>query len=540
MKHKTLLLTAGRLAIVPAFFFLLLIEFSCENNELPMRNELQENKMTKLGQKLANPYSVKNMKKAWENVKVKNSAGRLKGDEVDIRTTHYYVRFLPPDYTLYDTLTLDSVLWLVDHPIDQEIAEQGDFYHDPSIPDSLPTYQYTAIPIDYEVADGIGVEIIEALYLPEEDTLLANEGGRMSDATRQLIEELEDEALRITNNLSESVNGRTNSSTYHPQGFVKVRDTRLGIIPLEGAKIRTQRWFEVHEAITDVNGHYYVEGTYRHDFNYNLIWERDKFDVRSGTYGQATLDGPNQKSDWNVTIDGGVQNFYASVFRGAHRYFYKNLGGLKRPGLWSKTKICAYDKNSGGSNGDCWGNMFSGWLPDIRIWRSVDGRERGTDEIFSTTVHEIAHVSHIELMNAGEIQFEQVSKTIRESWAVGVQWQVTSMEYREKGIANYANEWWDSGILRYRMNFGYQNWSRENFPAHPEYTSLFIDLVDNFNQFGAFPNALIDNVTGYTFAGIESGYLKKVYGVESLREKLKANKPSGVTDSRIDQLLNQF
>lgn len=503
-----------------------------------------------LGKKLENPYSIKNMRIAYNNMKSKNNGGRVL-ENIDIYATHYYVRFLPANYTLYDSLEQDSTLYLFDHPLDYDIEEDGDFYHDPSIPDSLPTYQYTAVPVGYHAPEGIEVEILEELYLPREDSLLKDAGGRIAAENEEFIDHLEYEALSLTGNLDESetlANGRTNGllpSKYHPQGSVKFRDTRLGIINMEGVKIRTRRWFEVHEAITDANGNFYVDGTYRYKFDYNIIWERHTFDVRSGTLGQATMDGPNRKGDWHVTVDGGEQAFYASVFRGAHRYFYKDIGGLKRPKLWSKLKLCAYDKNNNGTNGDNWGNWdFKGVFPDIRIWSTVNGRRRGTDEIFSTTVHEIAHASHIALMNGGDIQYNQVSNTIVESWAVAVQWQITAMEYREKGIADYAGPLFNNTRID-RLQFAFQWWNANMDNAYP-YTSLFIDLVDDYNQAGITylvngqTIGIVDNVSGYSLSMIESRILKHTYGISSLRSKLRSNKISNVTDAQIDELLNQF
>jgi hypothetical protein len=150
---------------------------------------------------------------------------------------------------------------------------------------------------------------------------------------------LEYEALLLTNNLPKETDTKSDDggkvaflpSKSTPNGTVRVRDSRLGIIPFRGIKIRTRRWFEVHEAITDLNGNYRASGTYRYDFNYSLIYERADFDVRTGTFGQATLGGPNCKCSWSPTIDGGVQQFYASIFRGAFRYFYLNIDGLRRP-----------------------------------------------------------------------------------------------------------------------------------------------------------------------------------------------------------------
>jgi hypothetical protein len=209
-------------------------------------------------------------------------------------------------------------------------------------------------------------------------------------------------------------------------------------------------------------------------------------------------------------------------------------------------KISAYDTN-GNANGMNWGNWDGfGIIPDIQIWRTVNGRIRDTDEVLSTTIHEIAHTTHIQEMNAGLIQFAQVSDIIIESWAVALQWHLTSIEYRELGLANYGTPTFFNGVDVFRVNFAYQYW---NIDLGNEYTSLFIDIADNFNQQGqsfvlsptrSRLGVVNDPLSGYTLQGIETGFLKHVYGLSSLREKLKENKPVGVTDDQIDVLINNF
>ncbi len=499
-----------------------------------------------IGKKLENLFSVTNMQKAYNNLKKNNINGRAK--ELEIRATHLYVRFLPKDIKQYDILIADTTLFLEDYPIDYKRESAADFYHDPSIADSLPTYQYTAVPVGFATPESISMEVLEELYLPKADDHLSSPNGKISSEFEDVVDELEYEAFLITNNLTndekKSNAGRAAgwlSSKHTPRRTIQVRDSRLGIIRLNGGKVRTRRWFEVHEAITNYNGDYVINGTYRYDFNYDIIWERAGFDIRSGTFVQARMDGPNCKCNWSPTIENGVQRFYASVFRGAERYFNGNIGGLRSPQfLFDRMKISAYDKD-GDTNGVNWGNWDGfGIIPDIQIWRFVFGRERETDEIFSTVVHEIAHTTHLQVMNAGHIQYSQVSKIIFESWAVAVQWHITSMEYRVRGIANYGTPTFFNGINGFRVNFGYQYWFPELDNTSREYTSLFIDIVDNDNQMGMFFNAISDNLTGYTLSGIESGFLKHVYGVSSLRDKLKANKPALVTDAQIDELLNNF
>ena len=121
------------------------------------------------------------------------------------------------------------------------------------------------------------------------------------------------------------------------------------------------------------------------------------------------------------------------------------------------------------------------------------------------------------------------------------------MEYRERGIPNFADINYENTEIR-RLRFAYQYWRKAD---DDKYTSLFIDLVDDFNQNsrsytvgGVTYNGINDNVTGYTLAGIESTFLHQVNGIDtwvgSLKRNLKQNKPAGVTDAAIDELVDQF
>ena len=69
---------------------------------------------------------------------------------------------------------------------------------------------------------------------------------------------------------------------------------------------------------------------------------------------------------------------------------------------------------------------------------------------------------------------------------------------------------------------------------------LLNGLGDNVNQRFVFhggdtqyPN---DNVTGYTLSTISRNILPDSYGLTSLKNAVKNNKPAGVTDEVIDEL----
>ena len=97
-----------------------------------------------LGKRLENPYSLKNMKQAFENLAPQTRNGI---QEKDILPTHYYVKFHPKSEHELDILKQDTTVIWYEYPLDYEIKTLGVSYHDPAIPDSLPTYQYASIDI---------------------------------------------------------------------------------------------------------------------------------------------------------------------------------------------------------------------------------------------------------------------------------------------------------------------------------------------------------------------------------------------------------
>jgi len=468
-------------------------------------------------------------------------------DDSPVRPTHLYLRFQPKDWAEYDLLKSDTTLKLYQIPLDYEIETYGNTYQDPTIPQGNPTWQYVAIKYDYNFNKNIKYEILAELYLPESDNSIDQSVSNLRINGKGFVDALVDEAMILTKNYDDTLQTNSaNRSAFNPNGTVRVYDTRLGkMIPLQGVRMRARRWFDVNEAVTDQNGWYQTSG-FKRPANYSLVFEAGSFDIRSGTFGQAMIDGPKQSSSWNVDLWDGVNRFYAHVFRGAWRYHYGDVGGLTRPFLGFKLKYAAYDK-SGSAQGFNIGNwsIFS-INPNIFIYRFSSGNsEYASDEIFSTACHETCHTTHWKTMNAGPIQFSQVNEFIRESWPVAVEWYITSLEYRSKGITNYGSENYQISAS-YPLDRSYQYWQKSN---SPNYTSIFIDLIDGYNQSQqTYINSstflpytgINDPIFGYNLATIESNFLKHVYGLTSLRDQLKKNKPTGVTDTQIDALISNF
>ncbi|GAL83937.1 hypothetical protein Belba_2963 [Sporocytophaga myxococcoides] len=479
------------------------------------------------------------MKIAFSNI-ASSSNSKISSDDSPVRLTHLYLRFLPKDWAEYDLLKSDTTLKLYQIPLDYEIQTYGNSYQDPDIPEGNPTWQYVAIKYDYNFNKNIRHEVLAELYLPESDSSIEGEVANLRIHGKGFIDALVDEAMILTKNYDDTLQtNNTNRITWNPNGTVRVYDTRLGkLIPLQGVRMRARRWFDVNEAVTDQNG-WYQTGGFKRPANYSLVFETGGFDIRSGTFGQAMIDGPKQKSSWNVDLWDGVNRFYAHVFRGSWRYHYGYIGGLSRPILGFKLKYAAYDKGdeSQGTNIGNW-SIFS-INPNIFIYRFTKNNiEHFSDEVFSTTCHETCHTTHSNIMNGGMIQFGQVNEFIVESWPIAVELFITSLEYRSKGIIDY-------GTPNYRLyasfplDGAYQYWPTN---CLKEYSTVFINLVDDYNEYiqSGNPNVPNDQVTGYSLAGIESSFLKHVYGQSSLKDQLKRNKPIGVTDAQIDLLMSSY
>jgi hypothetical protein len=399
--------------------------YGCQKDENLVNDDLADETTSStegevvLGEKLENPYSVKNMKKA---LKALNENNLLKSVATDdgIEATDLYVRFLPSTEEELDQLKEDTTLELFDYPLDYEIEEGGEYYHDPSLPDTAITWQYTSVPVNFQFPD-IEYEILDSLYLYDEDD---NSTKSVSVSYFDWVK-LEDKAFEITGNLEEDSDTTLSekSSKWRPSGTITANG-----MPVVGCKVRARRLLKVKTTYTDNNGDFST-GSFRHTVNYSIKWERGDFDIRSGTWGQAYYNGPKRHSAWILNITGGASLRYAFIHQAAVDYFYRNPFGTSSPleSKWyrSNLKIAYYDKD-GDVNGDWakWRNWFT-W-PHIRIYKSNDGVERTTTEIYATTIHEMAHSAHfqkiVKASGSNRISdFINAETKLKESWAVGMQ-----------------------------------------------------------------------------------------------------------------------
>ncbi len=506
-----------------------------------------------LGRKLENPYSVKNMRIAYNNLQ---KGEKNKKNSLDINATHYYVKFKPANDEELSLLKLDSTLDLYDYPMDHEVVPEQDAYHDPSVPEGKPTYQYCAVKVSYNFPE-IEYEILEDLFIPEATTQLKS--------NESFVEELVDEALRITGNLKETENDKRTKgllpSKWRPAGRILVWDDNIGTtttttrifshweyydcggtdpiqqqslttlkkpiednrckravyryvtttingsyVPVQGVIVRARRFFVTHKDDTDANGYYSCDGQFRYDANYSIIWERYEFEIRKSLLGRAKYDGPKKRGDWNLNIKGGTQEYYATIFRPAFHYTYGNIKGLRRPpqnGFWKvQLKLRAFYENNGSANGEH--NPVRGWV-GIGSAIHIFNPQHDSRDIYGTVIHEMAHASH---WNMSALGYAASQDIVAESWARGVQWELTRMVYH-----NYSG----GPTIR------------------PNYTQVVVDMIDGVNDRNNGSEILAeDNVSGYTIRQIEDA-LGGNWRWDQWRDKIKKLYNNG-TENNLDAL----
>jgi hypothetical protein len=449
------------------FFSILLVSCEKDISDVSQPPGTETVNVSVLGKKLENPYSVKNMQKALNNL-----LNNLKEGEYEIIPSHYYVKFKPQNDDELSLLKNDTSIYLYQYPLDVEINEGSLTYQDPEVPQGQPTYQYASVPTNY-VFTAVAHEILEELFIPE-DTTSSKAGLPVP------VEDLVTEALRITNNLEPGYNAK---ASWRPAGTMLVWDTTLEIpVPIKHLKVKARRWFTTYEGITNQSGYYSCNGTFNGSANYSLQFERYDFEIRDGWLSTANINGPKRNFNWNLNMKGGKQEFWATIFRATSHYYYDDIHGLRRPpqnSFWNtQLKLRAMFESNSSNGTHCPSCRFLGLGSAIKIYNP----QNFSMDIYGTTIHEIAHASHwkMDSFTYGcqnddncAVQCCLGDLKVAESWARGVQWELTRMVY-----INYT-----------------PNYDAVGGSSVPVYTGVVQDMIDGISGY--------DQVTGYTIRQIE-------------------------------------
>jgi hypothetical protein len=470
---------------------------------------------------------------------------------------HLYIKFKPKTEEELDLLKRDSTLVLYDIPLDFEVEENGNFYHDPEVPIDQPTYQYTFISVNKQLPSGVAYEILEELFIPDEEG--DYEETSKSFASKTTIDQLVDESLKLTGNIDENEIGSslTAKSKWRPAGTIRVYDhVTRSYVGVSGVQVRARRWFTTHKGFSDNNGRYSCDGRFRRDANYSIKWDRYEYSIRSGTIGQAVLNGPKRRGDWNEdlgssssSIVNDKQQYYALIHQGALDYYYGSRFGLTSPPrnsfLKRQLKIAARTENG-----------QSSYVKARRIWFGADislqAWNRSSDRVYGTIIHELAHAAHRQVDGSAynDVVWDAYTgpctsfngcdnlgptgnnnRRLLETWPTTVEIMFTTNRYRSRfGRITYEYE---------LNNLQNQRISREN-----HYTSAGWDMIDNINQrtdlrYGnGNTDWPVDRVSGYSIVQLEQA-LKGARTWWGWRDNIR-NRYSNSTEGNLNELFDNW
>ena len=369
--------------------------------------------MIVLGDRLENPYKTENIRKALV------ALYPTKADRVDLKSTDLYVMFLPADEVEYDILE-SMGLDLVDHPLDYDILVEGDWYHDPEVPQTEMTWQYTVVDRGFEFPD-VRYEIIDECYISEHDAGTRADDGIDWDA-------VEREAYVITGNadrLSESPSTKAGGKV-SPAGRITIVDQHANggkAFGVAGVRISCNSFVKFDQCSTDRDGYYAMEKTFSADLRYRLIFTNVKgfsigvnlvlLPASVSTLGKAGPEGINM----TVTSDSEDKLFRRCVVNNAAYDYYERCAAddLDIASPPSDLRIWLFH-NLGSSSAvmlhhgavlqndlvksflGSFADLVEYFAPDITL--GVEGKNQYR-QIYTATNHELAHASHFAKVGTG-------------------------------------------------------------------------------------------------------------------------------------------
>lgn len=358
-----------------------------------------------LGERLENPYKTENITKAL------NALYPTKADRVDVKTTDLYVRFLPSTQAEFDIL--DSLdLRVLDHPMDYAIAVEGDWYHDPDIPEGNITWQYAVVPHDFQFPD-IKYEIIDECYISDNDAATRADDGIDWDA-------VERQAYIMTGN-ENMLSAPTKAASVRPYGRITVEDEHYNggePVGVSGVMISCNSFVKFDDTYTDVEGYYKMSKKFSANLRYRLIFtNKENFSIgfnlillpaSVSTLGKASPSGINM----TVTQDSEEKLYKRCVVNNALYHYIQRCSKTDldielppedlRIWIFHNLSVSSAIMMHHGAIMDSdllktflgeYAGLLKVFMPDLTIGLRDSESYR---EIFSTACHEVAHASHFE------------------------------------------------------------------------------------------------------------------------------------------------
>lgn len=216
-----------------------------------------------LGQRLENPYKTENVRDAFVSLYPTKSREA-------VQTTDLYVRFLPEDDGQLE-LVKSLVGECLDHPLDYQIVKEGDWYHDPDIPQDNITWMYAVVPKDFKFPP-VRYEIIDECFISENQQVT-----RVDDVDWEDVERM---AYRKSGNSDLlSLETKAKSGSVAPKGRITIVDDSCDggkPVGVAGVKVVCNSFVKIGTAVCDIDGNYQMSKEFTSEVKYRLMFQNEK------------------------------------------------------------------------------------------------------------------------------------------------------------------------------------------------------------------------------------------------------------------------
>lgn len=337
--------------------------------------------------------------------------------------------------------------------------------------------------------------------------------------------------------------GTVNHPTYtrvncgwEPRGRVAVFDTTLNrSVGLKRVKVEVRNGAGLSTlgtTYTDDNGAFRLSRSVSGPVRYKVIFEdaqglRVKFGANS--HPESVTFSPMEGALNHVFQRTDRQNWYwASIYNACQ--FFKDYAARDGMPFKRDAQVCGYYE-TGISR-----TLMTG-IQDV-VFRLYN---HDSDDLFSTAMHELAHVTHASVDRGGYASFvgswglvNSLRAAYGESWACGPEVVYASRRYDPTHELDHYQ--------RLRLaDYTYQRWTVEG--AHLYIRPIVIDLMDNVNQrsfaSGTPPGSELplDRVSGYTLGQIAAA-LRGAHDLDDWKNNLK--RVSNPTSVYLDEYFDQY
>ncbi len=426
----------------------------------------------------SSPYSMDIMSQAYDYIRNNSTRGWTESP-LTVTPTHRYIKFSPTNryqvdalnecFTLY-TFPLDSIPRTNTNEIIDAIDNDGSLYamvdYNAILPDSISFTELGILHNPYDSNHNVDIE------LTDEITKTAFAIAMYGDAS-----------------MAQALN------PWRPSGTIRVYDDIADdFIPLEGLHVYISHpMLSVpYLVVTDEYGYFEGNIAFSDEISYIIQWKGEEWAIKFNDLSPAVTISYSSRMPLDLAIAKQSSATYIVANTSRAMTFYWDIAlDFTPPTLSRLLTITCHDSIHQNPN------VVGVFHPNVGLDEPIIEtwcKDRESHEIISTTMHELAHAAHFSAKGDKSV-YNAVPRLIKESWAKFVVNKLIDRLYNFlSDITGYSYTYYLHEDLltmcdEYQCFIEYtpdkyniQAWRYNHIPSLNDYSPLFIDMIDGFNQ----------------------------------------------------------